>query len=108
MKKNEKNKKKEVNIYPLGSRVLVEPEEKTIKEKTDSGIFIPETGSNERPEQGKVVRVGEGSYENGKLIPLSVKIGDKIIFSKYGYDEVKSEDKKYFLIKEENILAVIK
>lgn len=102
-------KKKSIKISPLGARALVEPEEeKKQKEKTDLGIFIPESNTTERPEQGKVIAIGEGSYENGKLIPMKVKVGDKIIFSKYGFDEVKIGEDKYFLIKEENILAVIK
>ena len=100
---------KAVKVSPLGDRVLVEPDEdKKTKEKTDSGIFIPESGQSERPEQGKVIAIGEGSWKDGKLVPMRVKVGDKIIFSKYGYDEIKLDDKKYFVIKEENILAVIK
>ena len=95
-------------IFPLGSRVLVEPEEKLTKEKTDLGIYIPESSDKERPEQGRVIALGEGSWVEGKLVPVSVKIGDKVIFSKYGYDEIKIDEKKYFLIKEENILAIIK
>lgn len=99
---------KELKIIPQGSRVLVLPEEREIKEKTDSGIYIPETSGNEKPEQGEVLAVGDGSYDDGDLIPVRVKVGDKIIFSKYGYDEIKHNGKKYFIIKEENILAVIK
>ncbi len=100
---------KSVNVIPVGARVLVEPEEeKKQKDKTESGIYIPESNSSEKPERGKVIAVGEGEYQDGKLIPLKVKVGDKVIFSKYGYDEIKVDEKKYFVIKEENILAVIK
>lgn len=93
-------------IIPLGDRVLVEIMEE--KNKTSSGIYIPETIDKEKPEQGKIIAVGEGKYEDGKLIPLSVKVGDTIVFSKYGYDEIKLEDKEYLIVKQNNILAIIK
>ncbi len=93
-------------IIPLGDRVLVEIMEE--KNKTSSGIYIPETIDKEKPEQGKIIAVGEGKYEDGKLIPLSVKVGDTIVFSKYGYDEIKLEDKEYLIVKQDNILAIIK
>lgn len=97
-----------VNIKPLGDRVLVEPLEKDEKGKTKSGIIIPETVSKERGEQGKVLAVGEGRRgDDGKLIPLSVKKGQTIIFSKYGPDEIKIDDQEYFIISEANILAVV-
>jgi len=69
---------------------------------------IPETVDKEKPEQGKVVAVGEGHYDDGKLIPVRVKVGDRVLFSKYGYDDVKIGDEEYYILKEENILAVIK
>lgn len=95
-------------IKPLGDRVLVEPLEPGEGKKTASGIIIPETVSKERSEQGKVIAVGPGRMtEEGKLIPLAVKKGDKILFSKYGPDEVKVDGKEYFIISEANILAVI-
>lgn len=98
-----------LNIKPLGDRVLVEPvseEERGVK--TKSGIIIPDTIDKEKPEQGKVVAVGEGRMnDNGELIPMSVKKGQKIIFSKYGPDEIKIGDKEYFILSESNILAVI-
>ena len=96
-------------IVPLGDRVLVKPAEADeFATKTNSGIIIPDTVSKEKPEQGKVIAVGEGRYEDGKLIRPRVKEGDKIIFSKYGYDEVKVGDEELFIIKEDNILAIIK
>ena len=97
-------------IKPLRDRVLVEPVEAdgATHKKTESGIFIPENINKENPEQGVVIAVGEGSYEDGKLVPVKVKVGDKIIFSKYGYDEIKIKEKKYLILKEENILAIIK
>jgi len=100
---------KKINIKPLGDRVLVEalPEHERGKE-TKSGIFIPETVDKERAEQGLVVAVGQGkTTDEGKIIPMSVKVGDKVIFTKYGPDEIKLDGKEYFILSESNILAVI-
>ena len=94
-------------IVPLGDRVLVKPVQEEDK-KTKSGIIIPETINKEKPEQGRVIAVGEGKYENGKLVASRVKVGDTIIFSKYSPDEIKVEGKEYYILKEENILAIIK
>ncbi len=95
-----------MNIKPLGDRVLVEPLNK--EAKTKGGIIIPETIDKERPEQGLVVAVGAGkTTDDGKTIPLQVKKGQKIIFSKYGPDEIKIDGKEYLIISESNILAVI-
>jgi chaperonin GroES len=105
MKEKEKN-----NIRPLADRVLIDPVEvdSEAHKKTASGIFIPESMDKEKVEIGTVIAVGEGSYQEGRLVPIKVKVGDKVIFSKYGYDEIKIDDKKYFILKEENILAIIK
>lgn len=105
------NEKKSVpgKIVPLGDRVLVKPFTAEETEKKNSfGIIIPDTVSKEKPEQGKVIAVGEGKYDDGVLVPVRVKVGDKVVFSKYGYDEIKVDDEELYLIKEENILAVIK
>lgn len=111
--KNKDKKEKElvkndnIGVKPLGDRVLVKPVSPSDK-KTDSGIIIPDTVDKEKPEQGKIVAVGEGRYEDGKIIPVRVKVGDRVMFSKYGYDEIKVEGEEYFIIKEDNILAIIK
>ncbi|MEO8637324.1 MAG: co-chaperone GroES [Candidatus Taylorbacteria bacterium] len=95
-------------VRPLADRVLLKPISADEKKST-SGIIIPDTVEKEKPEQGRVVAVGEGKTDdNGKLVPVKVKIGDKVLFSKYGFDEVKVEGEEYYIIKEENILAVIK
>ncbi len=100
-----KNTKKTIKIKPLGDKVLVEPlKEET---KTKSGLYIPDTASKERPEQGVVIAVGDGKFEDGKLVPLKVKKGQTVLFSKYGPDEVKVGDKDYLIISESNILAII-
>ncbi|OHA17416.1 MAG: co-chaperone GroES [Candidatus Taylorbacteria bacterium RIFCSPLOWO2_12_FULL_43_20] len=104
-KKNESSSK--ISVHPLADRVLLEPLD--VEEKNASGIIIPDTVSKEKPEQGKVVAVGEGrTDENGKIIPVKVKVGDVVLFSKYGYDDVKIEGEEYYILKEENILAIIK
>lgn len=109
-KATKKSPKKVVahGLQPLGDRVLVRPlsaDELGIRRA--SGIIIPETVDKERPEQGKVIAVGGGRYEDGKLIPVRVKVGDTVVFSKYGYDEVKYQGVDYFILKEDGILAII-
>jgi len=96
---------------PLGDRVLVRPfteDELKGKKTGDYGIIIPDTVSKEKSAQGKVLEVGPGRYEDGKLVPLQIKVGNTIIFSKYGYDEVELGGEELYLIKEEHILAIIK
>ncbi len=97
-------------IKPLADRVVVRQltdEEKGTK--SAAGIIIPDTVSKEKPEQGIVVAVGEGRWDEvgEKRIPLDVKVGDRIVFSKYGYDEVKVGGEDYYIVSEGNILAVI-
>lgn len=104
-----KKESKKAGIVPLGDRVLLKPlSADDYATKRSSGIIIPETVSHERPEQGTIVAVGPGRYEDGKLIPVRVKIGDTVVFSKYGYDEVKIDGVEYYILKEDSILAVIK
>lgn len=102
-----KGSTKKLRISPLGDRVLIEipPRE----EKTKSGIIIPDTVSQEKPEEGKVIAVGTGRVlESGETMPVKVKVNDRVVFSKYGYDEITVDEVKYYIVKEENILAVIK
>ena len=93
-----------MNLKPLGDRVVVEPSES--EEKTPSGIVLPDT-AKEKPQEGKIVAVGPGKVQDGKKVPLEVKVGDKVMFSKYGYDEVKVDGTEYYLVREDNILAVL-
>jgi len=95
-------------IKPLGDRILLKPLSIEEMNTTVSGIIIPDTVSKEKPEQGTVIAVGEGRWENGKRVPVSVKVGDKVVFSRYGYEEVKLDGDEYYILKEENILAVIR
>ena len=99
---------KKTSVQPLGDRILVKPEQKE-DAKTASGIYIPETAHKEKPERGEVIAVGPGKRdENGKVIPVSVQVGDIVMFSKYGYDEVKISDNDYYIVSESNLLAIIK
>ncbi len=93
----------------MGDRVLIEPLSPEEKEgKTKSGIVIPDTAEKERPEQGRVLEVGEGRRtDEGKLVPLAVQKGQKVLFSKYGPTEIKIDEKEYLIAKEEDILAII-
>ncbi|MBI2097519.1 MAG: co-chaperone GroES [Candidatus Vogelbacteria bacterium] len=103
-----KEKIEKTNIKPLGDRVLVEPILEDASGKSKHGIIIPETVSKEKAEQGLVLAVGAGRLtDQGKLLPLRVKKGQKIIFAKYGPDEIKVGDKEYYIISESSILAVI-
>lgn len=98
-----------MNIKPLGNNILLEPlSDDERGSKTKSGIFIPETVDKEKPDQATVAAVGPGKRdEKGNLIPVSVKKGQRVIFSKYGPDEIKVGDKKYYIISEDSILAVL-
>ena len=96
-------------IKPLGDRVIVRPLTDTEAGNTSpSGIIIPETAKKEKPEQGIVIAVGPGKWdEDGeKRIKMEVKEGDRVVFSKYGYDEVKIDNKDYFIVSENSILGV--
>jgi len=97
---------KKVNIKPLADYVLIEPIKE--EEKTKAGILLPESAEKEKPEKGKVIAVGPGKRdEKGNLIPVSVKVGQTVLFKKYGPDEIKVNDKEYLICKEEDILAII-
>ena len=96
-----------MEIKPLSDHILIRPIKE--EEKTKSGILLPETAEKERPEQGEVIAVGPGrKTEEGKVIPVSVKPGQKVLFTKYGPSEIKVEGKEYLIAKEEDILAIIK
>jgi chaperonin GroES len=94
-----------MKIKPLHDRILVQRvEEET---KTKGGIIIPDT-AKEKPAEGKVVAVGSGRIgEDGKRLPLEVKTGDRVLFSKYGGTEVKVEGEEYLIMKEDDVLGII-
>jgi len=95
-----------MKIKPLADRVVLEPI--SVEEKTKAGIVLPETAEKEKPEQGKVIAVGPGRLGlKGQRIPMSVKKGDIVLFTKYGPSEVKINGKEYLIAREEDILAIL-
>jgi chaperonin GroES len=97
------------HILPLGDRILIRPVlAAQLEAKNDFGIIIPDTVSKERPEQGVVVAVGEGRTENGVVVPMKVMVGDTVIFSKYGFDEVKVDNSELYILKEDSVLAIVR
>lgn len=97
-----------IGVTPLSDRVLVKPIDTTQGTTTSFGIIIPDTVGKEKPEQGTVVAVGPGKYgDDNELVPLSVSVGDKVMFSKYGYDEVKINGVEYYVLPESSILAIL-
>jgi len=95
-----------LNIKPIADRVVVEAA--PAEEKTASGIYIPDT-AKEKPQQGTVVAVGPGKYaeSTGNLIPLSVKVGDVVLYGKYGGTEITYEGKEYLIMRETDLYAVL-
>lgn len=94
-----------MNVKPLGDRVLVQPIEQ--EEVKKGGIIIPDT-AKEKPQEGKVVALGTGKRdEDGKIIPFTVKKGDRVLISKYGGTEIKIDGKDFLIMREEDILGVI-
>jgi len=94
-----------MNLKPLGDRIVVKVV--TQEEKTKGGIVLPDT-VKEKPQEGEVVAVGSGKVlENGQKLPLEVKVGDKIIFSKYAGTEVKIEGEELIIFSERDVLAVV-
>ncbi len=93
-----------MKIKPLADRVLLKPLE--AEEKTKSGIILPES-AKEKPQEAEVVAVGQGKMKDGKLQPMSVRVGDKVIYSKYSGDDVKVDGVEYTLVDEDKILAIV-
>ena len=97
-----------MKIVPLADRVVIEPQKEEKGGKTKAGIYLPETVDKERPEQVKVIAVGPGKLsDEGKRIPPSVKKGDIVLFTKYGPNEIKVDEKEYLIAREEDILAIL-
>ncbi len=98
---------KGIALTPLGDRIVVKPAGKEGEKKLASGIIIPETVNKERPTKGTVVAVGPGKYEDGKRVPSQVKVGDVVLYSSYGYDEVKIDGQEYYILAESNVLGIL-
>lgn len=94
-----------MKLKPLGDRVVVKPIEQD--EKTPGGIVLPDT-AKEKPQRGEVLAVGNGKLlDNGERVPLDVKVGDKILYAKYGGTEVKLGGETYLILRENDILAIV-
>jgi len=92
-------------IKPLSDRVVVKAT--TAEEKTAGGIILPDT-AKEKPQEGEVIAVGPGKLlDSGKTVPVEVKVGDRVIYSKYGGTEVKLDGEEYMILRQDDILAVI-
>lgn len=95
-----------MKLTPLSDHVIIKPIREDVS--TKAGIVLPETVEKEKPEKGEVIAVGPGKIlENGKIIPLSVKKGDKVLFTKYGPNEIKINDEELLVASESDILAII-
>lgn len=95
-----------MNIRPLSNHIFLEAAEE--EKVTKSGIVIPDTADKERPMKGKVLAVGPGKRnDKGEINPMSVKVGDTVLFRKYGPDEIEIDGKKYLVGSEEDVLAVV-
>jgi chaperonin GroES len=96
--------KTSTKVTPLSDRVVVRAMEET--EQMRGGLFIPDT-AKEKPMQGEIIFVGPGKYEDGKLIPMTVKVGDKVLYGKYSGTEVTIDDEQLLILRESDVLAVI-
>lgn len=92
-------------IRPLSDRIVVEPRE--VETKTAGGIVIPDTADKDKPIQGTVIAIGTGKYADGKLQPLQVQVGDKILFGKYAGTTIKLDEKEYLVMREEDVMGVL-
>ena len=93
-----------MKVKPLGDRVLIHPSEEV--DKTAGGIYVPDT-AKEKPQEGEVVAVGKGRVEDGKTVPMEVKVGDKVLYGKYSGQEITVESEEYQIMRESDIFAVL-
>ena len=91
-------------VKPLADRVVIKALEET--EQMRGGLFIPDT-AKEKPQQGEIMAVGPGRYEDGKLVPMSLKVGDKVLYGKYSGTEVTISNDQLLILRETDVLAVI-
>ena len=105
--KKETKKEATFKVLPLGDRVLIKESDKEAGGETKSGIIIPETVTEDKgSKKGIVIAIGEGHYVDGKLIPISVKVGEKVLFQ-WG-DMLKIDGEEYYMVSESSVLAVVK
>ncbi len=91
-------------VAPLSDRVVIKALEET--EQMRGGLYIPDT-AKEKPQMGEIIAVGPGRYEDSKLVPMSVKVGDKVLYGKYSGTEVTIETEQYLILRESDVLAVV-
>jgi chaperonin GroES len=91
-------------VAPLADRVVIKAIEEA--ETMRGGLYIPDT-AKEKPQQGEIIAVGPGRYEDGKLIPMGVKVGDKVLYGKYSGTEVTVDGENYLILRESDVLAVL-
>ena len=92
------------NIKPLADRVVVKASDEA--EQMRGGLYIPDT-AKEKPQQGEVIAAGPGKYEDGKLVPMSVKVGDKVLYGKYSGTEITLDGDQYLILRESDVLAIV-
>ncbi len=97
---------KKINLEPLYDRVVVEPEE--VEQKSKGGVVLPDSVEKEKPQQGKVIAVGKGKYVGGKFVRPEVKVGNKVLYSKFGGDEIEISGQKVIILEAKDILAIVK
>jgi len=93
-----------MSFKPLGDRVLVKPSSK--EEMSKGGIALPET-AKEKPQEGKIMAIGTGKLVDGKIVPLEVKVGQKVMFTKYGPTEIKVDGEELYVLSESDILGIV-
>jgi chaperonin GroES len=93
-----------VKITPLSDRVVVKASEDT--EQMRGGLYIPDT-AKEKPQQGEIIAAGPGKYEDGKLVPMSVKVGDKVLYGKYSGTEITLDNEQLLILRESDVLAIV-
>jgi chaperonin GroES len=105
MKANKERRESTMKLRPLQDRILIKRVEE--KETVKGGIIIPDT-AKEKPQEGEVVAVGHGKKtEDGKVIPLDVKVGDRVLFGKYSGNDIKIDDQEYLILREDEVLGVL-
>ena len=91
-------------VTPLADRVVIKALEES--ESMRGGLYIPDT-AKEKPQQGEIIAAGPGKYEDGKLVPMSVKVGDKVLYGKYSGTEITLDNEQYLILRESDVLAVV-
>jgi chaperonin GroES len=96
--------KTSTKVAPLADRVVVKALEET--EQMRGGLFIPDT-AKEKPQQGEIIAVGPGRFEEGKRVPMELKVGDRVLYGKYSGTEVTIDDDQFLILRESDVLAVV-